>query len=99
LWLAPLLFLVIRPLAIGAGLLGSRTAGVQRLLISWFGVRGVGSIYYLMFALQHGLPPEFAQPLTALTLGIVAVSIVVHGISVTPLMNRYARSRATLDAG
>jgi len=99
LWLAPLLFLVIRPLAIGAGLLGSRTDGVQRLLISWFGVRGVGSIYYLMFALQHGLQPEFAQPLTALTLGIVAVSIVVHGISVTPLMNRYARSRATLDAG
>ncbi|HXI18009.1 MAG TPA: cation:proton antiporter [Chloroflexota bacterium] len=99
LWLAPLLFLVIRPLAIGAGLLGSRTTGVQRLLISWFGVRGVGSIYYLMFALQHGLPPEFAQPLTALTLGIVAVSIVVHGISVTPLMNRYARSSATLDAG
>jgi len=98
-WLAPLLFLVIRPLATGAGLLGSRTSGVQRTLISWFGVRGVGSIYYLMFVLQHDVPPALGQQLTALTLCVVAVSIVVHGVSVTPLMNRYARSRDTLTAG
>ena len=58
-------------------------------LIGWFGIRGIGSIYYLMYAIDHGLPPDLARPLVALTLTTVAVSIVVHGISVTPLMNRY----------
>ncbi len=60
----------------------------QRLLISWFGIRGVGSVFYLMFALNHGLPESLAQELIAITLTTVAASIVLHGISVTPLMSR-----------
>jgi sodium/hydrogen antiporter len=42
LWFVPLLFLVIRPVATGLGLLGSRTSPVQRWLIGWFGIRGIG---------------------------------------------------------
>lgn len=91
-WVAPLLFLAIRPTAVTLGLLGSDTPRLQRTLMGWFGVRGIGSIYYLMYAIQHGLPPALAQQLTALTLTIVAVSIVVHGISVTPMMNLYQRA-------
>jgi NhaP-type Na+/H+ or K+/H+ antiporter len=90
-WFAPLLFLVIRPLAVLTGLLGTQTSGVERALIAWFGIRGIGSIYYLMFALQHGLAAEQAVQLTSLTLWVVALSILVHGISVTPLMRRYRR--------
>jgi sodium/hydrogen antiporter len=96
LWFAPLLFVVIRPLAVAAGLIGSRTPPIQAVLIAWFGVRGVGSIYYLMFALQHGVAgaqPDLARELTALTLCVVAASILVHGVSVTPLMNWYGRLR------
>jgi sodium/hydrogen antiporter len=93
LWFTPLLLLVIRPAAVVLGLLGSRVSNYQRTLIGWFGIRGIGSIYYLMYAIGHGLPSHIARPLVALTLSTVAVSIVVHGISVTPLMNRY-RSRA-----
>jgi NhaP-type Na+/H+ or K+/H+ antiporter len=84
-----LLFLVIRPLSVAVGLLGTRASRVQRHLMAWFGIRGIGSIYYLMYAIQHGLPVELAQRLTALTLTVVSVSIVLHGISVTPLMNLY----------
>jgi NhaP-type Na+/H+ or K+/H+ antiporter len=62
----------------------------QRRLTSWFGIRGIGSIYYLMFAVTHGLPEPLARPLIGITLTTIAASIVVHGISVTPLMNRYA---------
>jgi NhaP-type Na+/H+ or K+/H+ antiporter len=91
LWFVPLLFLVIRPLSVWLGLIGSRTSRTQRLLMSWFGIRGIGSVYYLMYAIQHGLPRPLAQQLTALTLTVVAVSIVLHGTSVTPLMNRYAQ--------
>ena len=90
-----LLFLVARPASVWLGLW--RAASVsrdQRMLISWFGIRGVGSIFYLMYAINHGLPEPLAQELIAITLTTVAASIVLHGISVTPLMSRYARRKA-----
>jgi NhaP-type Na+/H+ or K+/H+ antiporter len=88
-----LLFLVVRPLSVGLGLLGAPVSDDQRILISWFGIRGIGSIYYLMYAINHGLPRSLAEEIIALTLTTVAVSIVVHGISVTPLMNLYTRRK------
>jgi sodium/hydrogen antiporter len=93
LWFVPLLLLVIRPISVGVGLLGSRTSQIQRNLIGWFGIRGIGSMYYLMYAINHGLPPSVAERLTALTFLTIAVSIVVHGISVTPLMNLYTKHK------
>ena len=56
-------------------------------------IRGIGSLYYLGYALNHGLDPQLAPPLIALTLAAVVASIVGHGISVTPLMTRYERLR------
>lgn len=90
-WFVPVLFLLIRPLCVWSGLLGSRSSPVQRGLMSWFGIRGVGSIYYLMYAINHGLPASIAGQLATITLVVVAASIVVHGVSVTPLMRRYTR--------
>ena len=85
-------FLVIRPAGgLGWACSARRRRGCQRRLIGWFGIRGIGSIYYLTYAIEHGLPAELARPLDGLTLATVAVSIVVHGISVTPLMDRYGR--------
>ena len=91
LWFAPLLFLVIRPLAVVAGTVGAGAHRVQVGLMSWFGVRGIGSIYYLSYAVEHDLPYVVAEPLVSLVLTTVAASMVVHGISVTPLMSRYGR--------
>lgn len=85
-----LLLVVVRPLSVWVGLLGARVSRDQHILISWFGIRGIGSVYYLLFAINHGLPPALARELTALTLTAVTVSIVVHGMSVTPLMRLYA---------
>jgi NhaP-type Na+/H+ or K+/H+ antiporter len=90
----PLLFLVIRPLTVWVGLLGSPTARLPRVLLSWFGIRGIGSLYYLTYAIGQGLEPELARPLTAFTLSTVAASVVVHGISVTPLMQQYGAKMA-----
>ena len=92
-WFVPLLLLVIRPVAVTVGLIGSSTTGSQRWMTSWFGIRGIGSLYYLMYAINNGLPAELADELTALTLAVVVTSIFVHGISVTPLMGLYERSR------
>jgi NhaP-type Na+/H+ or K+/H+ antiporter len=91
---AALLFLVIRPLAVLVGLAGARVSAIQRRYTCWFGIRGVGSVYYLAFALQHGVGGETAVRLTGLTLTVVAASVAVHGISVTPLMRVYERARA-----
>ena len=93
-WLILLLFLVVRPVSVWLGLLGASVSSDQRLLISWFGIRGIGSIYYLMYAINHGLPVALAGEIIALTLSVVAVSIVLHGISVTPLMNLYTRRKS-----
>ena len=92
-WFVPVLFLVIRPLAVALGLAGAATVRPQRLLISWFGIRGIGSLYYLGYALNHGLDARLAPPLIALTLAAVIASIIAHGVSVTPLMTRYERLR------
>ncbi|MBN8451062.1 MAG: cation:proton antiporter [Candidatus Accumulibacter sp.] len=89
-----LLFGVLRPLSVWFGLLGASVSRDQRFLISWFGIRGIGSIYYLMFALNHGLSGPVVEQAITLTLTAVAASIVIHGISVTPLMDLYTRRRA-----
>lgn len=93
-WFAALVVLAVRPLAVVASLPGTRTSVPQRALIAWFGIRGAGSVYYLMYAITHGLAGPTADRLAALTVAIVVASIVLHGISVTPLMEWYER-RAT----
>ncbi|MGI9175529.1 MAG: cation:proton antiporter [Rhodothermales bacterium] len=97
LWFVPLMLFVIRPLAVWIGLLGSKVHLVQRLLISWFGIRGIGSVYYLMYAENHGLPDGVARPILALVLITIAVSVIVHGTSVTPFMAWYRRRTDVTD--
>jgi sodium/hydrogen antiporter len=90
LWLALSLFVVIRPAATLLALVRGPLSRSQRALIAWFGVRGIGSIYYLAYALSHGVLGPEGRMLVDVTLVVVAGSIVLHGISVTPLMRRYS---------
>ena len=85
--LALFLFVIARPLSVLVALLGVRMPWRAKGLIGWFGVRGIGSLYYLMYAIQHGLPEPLALKLTQLTLIVVTLSILLHGISVKPLMD------------
>ncbi|HYF03737.1 MAG TPA: cation:proton antiporter, partial [Patescibacteria group bacterium] len=89
LWFIPLLLLVIRPVAVMSGLTGSTILRTEKGMISWLGIRGIGSLYYLMYAIQHGLPEEYAHVIIAMTLSAVVTSIIIHGITVSPLMKRY----------
>lgn len=91
LWFAPLVFLIIRPASVLVGTIRCKVTKLQKILLCWFGMRGIGSMYYLMFAIQHGLPEEIALELTGVIITLVIVSIVVHGVSVTPIMNLYSR--------
>jgi NhaP-type Na+/H+ or K+/H+ antiporter len=72
-------------------LAGSCTTPLQRLLIGWFGIRGIGSLYYLAYSCTHGVQEAEARSLADLTLSVVALSIVVHGLTAQPLMEWYER--------
>ncbi|MBC8086337.1 MAG: cation:proton antiporter [Phycisphaerae bacterium] len=91
-WFALALFVAVRPLAL-LSLRLRRTPPAQFRMLAWFGIRGVGSFYYLMYSLQHGVQGALAERLIAITFTVIVASAVVHGISVTPLMRRYDRLR------
>ncbi|QGA50222.1 cation:proton antiporter [Pseudomonas brassicacearum] len=88
-----LLFAVIRPLSVLALPWGRLLDGPQRLLIGWFGIRGIGSLFYLFYALNHGLQPPVAQLCIDLTLSVVALSILVHGVTTQPTLAWYERHK------
>lgn len=97
-WLALFLFVAARPVSVLLCLLGTRTSWPIRGMVGWFGVRGIGSLYYLMYAIQHGIPEELALELIQLTLIVVSLSILVHGTSVKPLMGLFWRHRRSRPA-
>ena len=93
-WFIPVMFFVLRPAAVLAGTVGQPMRKHQRAMICWFGIRGIGSVYYLLFAIRHGVPAPLADQLITLTLVTVAVSIVAHGVSAQPLVRQYMRRKA-----
>lgn len=95
--MAGLLFVVIRPLSVWFASYGARMPPVRRWLAGWLGIRGIGSLNYLGYALTHGVPSSFMQRLNAMVLTLVVLSIVVHGVSCQPLLawrERRLRERA-----
>jgi NhaP-type Na+/H+ and K+/H+ antiporters len=88
---------VVRPAAGFAGLLGSRVPMRERAIIGFFGIRGMGSFYYLAYALNSkGFAA--AEPLWSLVGFVVLVSIVVHGVTATPVMRLMDTRRASRPA-
>ena len=91
--LAALLFVAIRPFAVALSLAGSPASATQRRLIGWFGIRGIGSVYYLAYTFEQA-PGSRIAPLAAPVLGVIVASVVAHGMSAVPLMGWYQRVRA-----
>ncbi|WP_333680639.1 cation:proton antiporter [Dyella sp.] len=84
--MALLLFVAIRPLSTWIATVGARMPPVRRLLAGWLGIRGIGSLNYLGYALTHGVPASVAPKLTGMVTTLVVLSIVVHGASCQPLL-------------
>ena len=81
------LILVVRPLSGLVALLGSRSgmSSAQRAAVAFFGVRGIGSAYYLAYA--AGAAPQLGTDWMWSTVAFAVVaSVVVHGALATPLM-------------
>ncbi len=82
--LALVIVLVVRPIAGWIGMTGAPVDGTERLAIAFFGVRGMGSIYYLAHAVNEELFPR-AFELWAVSVAAILLSIVVHGTTATPV--------------
>ena len=83
---------MVRPLAGLVGLAGSRPPRAERAVIAFFGIRGLGSFYYLAYALNQARFPA-ASGCGRFAGFIVLISIVLHGATVTPVMRRLDRAR------
>jgi NhaP-type Na+/H+ or K+/H+ antiporter len=91
--IAAALLLVVRPLAVRLTLLGSPLTRTQRRLAAWFGIRGIGSAYYLAYALSHGAKGEETAVVADAVLATIVASVLLHGASATPVMRLYRRAR------
>ena len=78
--------MVIRPAAGLLGLVGGRTGPRERAVIAFFGIRGVGSLFYVAYAIQHGSFAPEQDTLWRIIVLVVIGSIVIHGVTATPIM-------------
>lgn len=99
-WLLVAALLIgIRPLAVGVSFLGSRLQLRERLFVGWFGVRGIGSLYYAAVAVGSGYLSGAEAEIVAWTaIAAVLVSILVHGITASPLSRRWLPPEAQNSA-
>ncbi|TWT51770.1 cation:proton antiporter [Allorhodopirellula solitaria] len=84
--LGVLLIFIIRP---GAGLLGligeQRLTALDRCIASFFGIRGIGCLFYLAYGLHKGEFP-MEDELWAACVFTIVLSVVVHGVLASPVM-------------
>lgn len=87
--------LVLRPLGGWLCLWGTRLSGRERWVVAIFGVRGIGSFYYLAFAFNHARFAE-QRELWALVSLVVLLSLLLHGMTAKPVMAQLDRWRERL---
>ena len=84
-----IILLVVRPVAGIIGLAGTGRRRGEKWVISFFGIRGLGSFYYIAYALGHAAFQS--ETLWTVVCFVVLVSIVMHGIMVNPIMRALDR--------
>ena len=84
-----LLIFIIRPIGAWISTVGSPLNSMRRLLYGWFGIRGLGSLYYLSYAFEKGLSGDLGEEIAWIVYFTVVISIIIHGISATPLLTWY----------
>ena len=94
---AVVLVLIVRPLAGWAGLVGhGSVTRAERTMIAFFGIRGLGSIFYLAYGVNR-MDLVDATALWALTAVTIFASLLVHGLSARPAMKWLDAQRETTE--
>jgi NhaP-type Na+/H+ or K+/H+ antiporter len=94
---ALVVLLVVRPVTGLIGLARGRTGPRERVVISFFGVRGVGSVFYVAYALEAARFLEEGAVWRVVGLVVVG-SIIVHGVTATPVMRFLDRKREAVTS-
>jgi NhaP-type Na+/H+ or K+/H+ antiporter len=82
---AAIILLIIRPVTGWIGLLGYPAPWVEKLTLAFFGIRGVGTIFYIAYGVNHMAVPG-AERLWGIVGLVILFSILLHGLTVTPIM-------------
>jgi len=85
--LAIIVVIIARPLLINFVLLKANISRTARAFIGWFGPRGLSSLLFALLVVHAGV--KDAEQLFAITGVVVLVSVIIHGISATPLSAWY----------
>lgn len=88
-----LFVVVVRPLAGLAGLMGIKDSIKNKLAISFLGIRGVGSVFYLSWAFLQTDAFENKLELYSITAYIILFSIVLHGLTAPTLINYFKKNK------
>jgi NhaP-type Na+/H+ or K+/H+ antiporter len=89
---AVIILLVIRPVTGLIGLAGFKADWSEKLTLAFFGIRGVGSFYYLAYAINH-MEVSGADRLWSIVGLVVLLSVLLHGLTVTPIMRALDRKQ------
>ena len=89
---AVVILLIVRPVTGMLGLIGLKASWTEKLTLAFFGIRGVGSFYYLAYGLNH-MDVAGGERLWAIVGFVVLLSILLHGLTVTPIMRTLDRSQ------
>ena len=86
--LALLFLTVVRIVPIWLSLAGLKASNYEKIFLGWFGPRGLASILFALLVLER-FPIPGAEELVACVVLTVLLSIVLHGVTATPLSNHF----------
>ncbi|MFP9099259.1 cation:proton antiporter [Flavobacterium sp. RHBU_24] len=81
------LILIVRPAAGYLSYIGSGLKPFQKFVLSFYGIRGIGSIFYLAYALNEA-DFENAEKLIDITAAVIFFSVLIHGITARMVQKR-----------
>lgn len=87
---------VVRMLPVAIALLGTRLRGVSVLFMGWFGPRGLASIILGLVFLEEAVSLPASAEISTVVAAAVLLSVLLHGLTSSPLSTLYARSAATM---
>jgi sodium/hydrogen antiporter len=88
---------VIRPLTTALALVRTKMLMRERAMVSFFGIRGVGSLYYMGYAAQQA-KLTWVKPMWSMVGFVVLLSVVIHGLTAGSAINKLERSDQAAEA-
>jgi NhaP-type Na+/H+ or K+/H+ antiporter len=82
---------VVRMVAVGIAMLGSHSRLPTIAFIGWFGPRGIASVLYSFLLIESVGELDVLRPVVDVVTLTVALSVLLHGMTATPLARAYGR--------